>query len=121
MALRKPGEGGLVYSTEAGMTGYTWTITSGGMITSGTGTNSVTVSWNGTGAQTVSVNYANLNGCLAPSPTVYNVTVNAAPTPTITGANTLCVNSGNYAYTTQTETQNHSSRYMHSPFQNPKG
>ncbi|MCX6252053.1 MAG: T9SS type A sorting domain-containing protein [Bacteroidetes bacterium] len=84
------------------MSNYTWTVSAGGQITAGTGTCQITVTWNGTGAQTVSANYANLNGCLAPAPTVYNITVNGSPTPLITGANNVCVNSGNYTYTTQT-------------------
>jgi hypothetical protein len=91
-----------VYTTQNGMSNYTWTLSAGGQIMAGAGTTQITVKWNGSGAQTVSVNYANLNGCLAPAATVYNVTVNATPAPTISGANGVCVNSGNYAYTTQT-------------------
>ncbi|MEI7664169.1 MAG: GEVED domain-containing protein, partial [Bacteroidota bacterium] len=56
---------GNVYTTQAGMTGYTWTVSAGGAITAGTGTNSITVTWNTSGAQTVSVNYANASGCTA--------------------------------------------------------
>jgi len=69
---------GNVYTTTAGMSDYTWTISAGGSITAGGGTtsNSVTVTWNSTGAQSVSVNYTNINGCRAATPTVYTVTVN---------------------------------------------
>lgn len=51
-----------VYTTEAGMTGYVWTISAGGTITAGgTATdNTVTVIWNTAGPQTVSVNYENI-------------------------------------------------------------
>ena len=100
---------GNVYTTQTGMTNYIWTISSGGMITSGggTGSNTVTVTWNTTGSQFVSVNYTNSLGCTAASPTVYNVTVNPLPVPTITGATTLCVNSGNYTYTTEAGMQNY--------------
>ncbi|MCX6914067.1 MAG: hypothetical protein NT167_13620, partial [Verrucomicrobia bacterium] len=62
---------GLVYSTQAGMTGYTWNISAGGSITAGSGTSSITVTWTGTGAQSVSVNYINASGCTATSATVY--------------------------------------------------
>ncbi|MCX6247914.1 MAG: hypothetical protein NTW10_09285, partial [Bacteroidetes bacterium] len=92
---------GLVYSTQTGMTGYTWSISAGGSITAGSGTSSITVTWTGTGAQNVSVNYINASGCTAASATVYPVTVNASPVPTITGATNLCINSGYYDYTTQ--------------------
>jgi len=93
---------GNVYTTQTGMTGYTWTVSAGGTITAGAGTNAITVTWNTTGAQTVSVNYANANNCTAATPTVFNVTVNARPTPTITGPNSVCVNSTGNVYTTQT-------------------
>jgi hypothetical protein len=70
---------GNAYSTQAGMTGYLWTVSAGGIITSGTGTRDITVTWNTAGAQTVSVNYTNANSCTAAAPTVYNVTVNPFP------------------------------------------
>ncbi len=89
------------YQTQFGYSSYTWSVT-GGTIVSGLGTYLITVNWITSGAGSVSVNYTNMNGCSAPSPTVYNVTVNALPTPTITGANNMCVNSGSYSYTTQT-------------------
>ncbi|TRZ74261.1 MAG: T9SS C-terminal target domain-containing protein [Bacteroidetes bacterium] len=89
-----------VYSTQAGMTGYTWTISAGGVITSGAGTNAISILWNTPGAQNVSVNYLNANGCTAAAAVVYPVTVNASPTPTLTGATVVCVNSGYYNYTT---------------------
>lgn len=91
-----------VYTTQAGMTGYIWTVSAGGIITAGTGTNSVSVTWNAAGAQTVSVNYANANGCYALTPVSYIVTVNALPAITITGTSSLCANSGYYNYSTQT-------------------
>jgi hypothetical protein len=89
------------YTTQAGMTGYTWTVSAGGTITSGATTNTVNVTWNTAGAQTLSVNYANSNGCYAATPGSYAVTVNALPAITITGSTNLCVNSGYYAYSTQ--------------------
>jgi hypothetical protein len=103
------GTAGNVYTTQAGMTGYVWAVSAGGQITSGgTGTdNTVTVTWNGSGAQTVSVNYTNAGGCAALAPFVYNVTVNPLPVPTITGQTSMCVNSGYYNYTTETGMQNY--------------
>jgi hypothetical protein len=94
---------GNVYTTEAGMTAYIWTVSAGGTITAGgTATSSsVTVTWTTTGAKTISVNYTNANSCTAPVPTVYNVTVNALPTPTITGPASACINSTGNVYTTQ--------------------
>jgi hypothetical protein len=97
---------GNVYTTQAGMTGYTWTI-AGGTITAGAGTNAITVTWNTVGAQNVSVNYANGNGCTAAAATVYNVTVNALPTPSITGPATPCSNAPGVVYTTQAGNTNY--------------
>jgi len=96
------GIGGYIYTTESGMTDYNWTISAGGTITAGTGTNAITVTWNALGPQTVGVGYTNANGCASANPTVKNITVNAIPTPVITGNNEPCVNSGNHSYTTQT-------------------
>jgi len=70
---------GNIYSTETMMTGYTWNVSAGGTINSGAGTNSISVTWNSPGAQTVSVNYTNSNSCTAISPTIFDVTVNALP------------------------------------------
>jgi hypothetical protein len=95
-----------IYVTQYGFSNYVWAIT-GGTITAGQGTYSATVTWNTSGAQTISVNYNNSNGCSAPIPTVYNVTVNGLPVPTISGLNNLCVNSGTYAYTTQSGFSNY--------------
>jgi len=94
------GSTGNIYVTQTGMTGYTWTVSSGGAITAGAGTATVTVKWNNSGAQNVSVTYTNANGCAAVA-VVYPVTVNTAPTPTISGLNALCVNSGYHTYTTE--------------------
>ena len=90
-----------VYSTEPGMGGYTWTVSAGGLITAGAGTNSVTVTWNTAGAQSVNVNYTNLNGCTAAAATVYPVTVNPLPVITVAGPATPCVNSTGNVYTTE--------------------
>ncbi len=97
------GSTGNVYTTQTGMTNYQWTVSAGGQITAGGSptSNTVTITWNTAGAKTVSVNYTNAGNCSATAPTVYTVTVNATPVPTITGSNNLCVNSGYYNYTTE--------------------
>ena len=84
------------------MTNYVWTVSSGGTITAGggTGNNTITVTWNTTGAQSVSVKYTNANGCTAASPTVYNVTVNPLPVPTISGSTPVCMGVSGIFYTT---------------------
>lgn len=72
---------GNVYTTEAGMSNYTWIVSAGGAITAG-GTptdNTVTITWNTAGNQTISVNYDNLNGCQASAPTVKTVRVDPIP------------------------------------------
>ena len=95
------GSGGYVYTTQAGYSGYIWTVSSGGTITAGAGTNAITVLWNTAGAQNVNVNYNNTFGCSAPIPTVYSVTVNTTPVPTITGANTACESLAYLDYATE--------------------
>ena len=91
---------GNVYTTEAGMTGYTWAVSAGGTITAGAGTNAITVTWNTTGPQTVSVNYTNANSCTAASATVYNVAVNIRPVPTLSGTTPAGVGTS-HVYTTE--------------------
>ena len=91
---------GVVYSTESGMSAYQWTI-SGGTITDGSTTNSITVTWNSAGNNTISVNYSNSGGCSASMATVKNVTVGSRPTPTITGSTSVTVGALGITYTTQ--------------------
>jgi len=95
------GSTGNVYTTQTGMSGYTWSISAGGTITGGAGTSSITVTWTALGAQYVRVNYTNVSGCTAAAPVQYNVTISTMTAPTITGTSSLCVNSGYYDYTTQ--------------------
>ena len=95
------------YSTQSGMTGYTWTIPgvpstdytiTGGSITS----NTVTLKWLTAGSKTVGINYTNGNGCTANTATTTTSTVNALPTPAFSAAPTAttCA-STNVTYTTQ--------------------
>ena len=92
-----------VYTTEAGMSNYIWTVSSGGIITSGGGTtnNTVTVTWNTPGPQSVTVNYTNSYGCPAPGASLYGVTVNSLPVPSISGPSSVCVGSTGNIYTTE--------------------
>lgn len=94
------------YTTQAGMSGYTWTVSSGGYIYSGSGTSAITVVWNSAGAQTVGVNYANAFGCQALNPVLFNVTVNDVPAAagSITGTNALCSGTQGVPYTMATIT-----------------
>lgn len=75
-----------VYSTETGMSGYTWTVSPGGTITGGGSDTdpTVTVVWNTSGNQHVSVNYLLGTGCTAAVPTDLAVTVNTSTPPEIT-------------------------------------
>ncbi|MEI8203456.1 MAG: hypothetical protein WCH34_10620, partial [Bacteroidota bacterium] len=93
---------GNIYTTEAGMTSYLWSI-NGGTITAGSNTNSVTVTWNTAGNQSISVNYTNGNGCSASNATVKSVTVN--PATSITGQSTV----------SQTQCNNNDGIYFFSP------
>jgi hypothetical protein len=96
--------GQVTYTTEAGMTNYVWSISSGGTIMSGSGTFQIQVDWNNPGAQTVSVNYTGTSGCPATSPTTKAVTVNPIPGPAggITGTSYLCAGSTGVAYSVDT-------------------
>jgi len=92
-----------VYTTETGKSGYIWFVSPGGTITAGgtAGNNTVTVTWNTPGVQTVSVNYTSSLGCPGATPTLYPVTVNPLPVPVITGSNTACAGSAGNTYSTQ--------------------
>jgi hypothetical protein len=80
----------VTYTTESGMTGYAWNISSGGQPTAGgrSWENFITVTWNGSG--TVSVNYANANGCRADEATTISVNVHNNPTVSLAGATSVC-------------------------------
>jgi len=101
------GSSGNVYSTQAGMTGYTWIVSSGGMITAGSGTNSITVTWNSTGAQLGSISFTKFDSWPTLYPTVFNVTVNPLPTPSIGGPTTVCASSTGNVYSTSTGMNNY--------------
>lgn len=87
-----------------GAVDYTWTVSGGGTITSGQGTESIVVNWTTSGGPyTVSV-VAN-STCASSNPSTIQVTVkNGTPaTPgTITGQNTVCGGVQNYSVPTVT-------------------
>jgi hypothetical protein len=70
---------GVIYKTETGMLNYVWSVSIGGTITAGGTTDTVTITWNTAGNQTISVNYQNANGCDAGIPTSKTITVDALP------------------------------------------
>ena len=88
---------GNVYSV-TNVTGntYAWTVT-GGTVTAGAGTNSITVTWGAAGTGTVAV----LETITATSCTQTNslsVTINPNPTPSITGSTAVCTTNTGYVY-----------------------
>lgn len=104
-----PGSSNNVYTTESGMSNYSWEISPGGTITAGgTSTSNIAiVTWNNPGGQTISVNYNNLQGCSALTATSYGVYVELLPVPVITGPDTVCENSTNNIYSTETGMSNY--------------
>ncbi|NOU17302.1 MAG: hypothetical protein HOO91_07080 [Bacteroidales bacterium] len=103
------GSTGNIYTTQAGMTNYSWTVT-GGTITAGgnTTSSSVTITWGAAGTGHVKVNYTNASGCTATSQVDKSVTINALPTPTISGPTSACASSTGNTYTTQTSMTSYS-------------
>jgi hypothetical protein len=99
---------GNVYTTEPGKSNYIWSVVGGFITSGGLGTdNTATVTWTTAGPQTISVNYQDLGGCTATSPTLYNVTVTSNNTasrtsPVGTDAQTVCINTAitNITYAT---------------------
>jgi hypothetical protein len=74
------GTAGVIYTTEPGMTSYSWVAREGLVTAGGTSSdNTITVTWNGSGPYSVSVNYVNAQGCTSTSPAVQNVNVTPLP------------------------------------------
>ncbi|MEI7662869.1 MAG: ice-binding family protein [Bacteroidota bacterium] len=90
-----------IYYSESGQSNYLWTVSQGSIV-SGQGTSTLNVTWTGIGAQNVSVNYSNSNGCYAVAPAVYNLFVNSMPEAAgaVTGAAQLCAGTTGIAYST---------------------
>ena len=87
------------YTTETSKLNYNWTVT-GGNIIANTGSQ-ISVTWTSTGNHTVTVIYSNSTGCSPSTPASYPVTVNALPTPAISGLNSLCEGTAGVVYTTE--------------------
>ena len=88
------------------MTNYIWTVSAGGNIIAGGGTNTVSILWSTTGAKIITINYNDANGCAAASPSDYSVNVNTLPVPSLNGVNSIC--SGNStSYTTDAGMNNY--------------
>ncbi|MBL7840128.1 MAG: hypothetical protein JNJ75_08310, partial [Cyclobacteriaceae bacterium] len=89
-----------VYSTaNVGGHSYSWTV-SGGTITAGAGTASITVTWGSGASGTVQLTETiTATGC-ATTTANYPVTINPLPTPSITGLNAVCENQTNVIYST---------------------
>jgi hypothetical protein len=78
------------YSTEAGMTNYSWALGgSGGIIYSGFNSRQISVKWVLRGAKTVSVNYTSPSGCRSLLSTVLNVTAVNCPDTLVAGIDTI--------------------------------
>jgi gliding motility-associated-like protein len=77
------------YSTQSGMTGYAWNVSTGGAILSGTGTNTITVQWFTVGNQTVAVSYNSTSNCPSATTTA-NITVKPLPFANFE-ADTVCL------------------------------
>jgi uncharacterized protein (TIGR02145 family) len=97
------GTSGATYVTETGMTDYSWTVSAGGTVTSGgTSTdNTIAVTWNGAGNQTVGVLFTDPSaGCTSTIYRTVNVNVINTPVPTLTGTQSLCIHSTGNVYNT---------------------
>lgn len=90
--------GGHIYSVQniAGHT-YAWAVT-GGAITAGQGSNSLTVSWGGLGAGTVTLQQSSPLGC--DTTVSYSVNILNKPNPSISGPSPVCANASGQVYTT---------------------
>jgi uncharacterized protein (TIGR02145 family) len=84
----------VIYSTDPGMSNYSWVISAGGSVVAG-GTSSdatVTVIWNNSGTETVQVNYTAGTGCTAPSPTLVLIVIKPDPIIANAGTSSVCTN-----------------------------
>lgn len=96
------GTSGNIYQTEPGKSNYEWWLSSGGIITSTTGSNTITVTWTAPGHHTVYVNYTDPNGCPASDPAAFRVVVFPSPDPAgpVTGPTPVCAGSEGLIYFT---------------------
>ena len=81
------------YQTQALAQSYSWGLPSSGItVISGGGVldDQVTIRWDVANVYNISVNYIISTGCTAVTPSNFSVTVNAPPTPQITGITPVC-------------------------------
>ncbi|SEQ03149.1 Ig-like domain-containing protein [Flavobacterium urocaniciphilum] len=74
------------YTTQAGMSNYVWTLSTGAVIVSGGGVNDnfITVQWTQTGTNSVSVSYNDSNGCSLVNTANLDVTIGMCSNLSIT-------------------------------------
>ncbi len=84
---------GVIYSV-ANNPGSTWSWNvSGGSITKGQGTDSITVNWGGVaGSDTIQVTETNANGCISPADTMIVILDSVPVTSPIIGNKSVCLN-----------------------------
>lgn len=87
----------VIYSAGSSTNTYAWEVT-GGTITSGSTSNEITVSWTDAGTGVVNLNETNEFSCSQSAN--YEVTLNAAPTPSIDGNAAVCANATEVSYST---------------------
>ncbi|MFN8416249.1 MAG: hypothetical protein U0U66_07955 [Cytophagaceae bacterium] len=94
-----PGQTGIVYSiaAAANATSYSWGLPSGSIITSGDGTNSITVTF-GSNSGNVSVTPVNACGSATPPRTLLVSVVSLGATGSISGPASVCQNQTNRVY-----------------------
>ncbi|MFN7329626.1 MAG: beta strand repeat-containing protein, partial [Bacteroidota bacterium] len=93
------GQSGVTYTTGSIGDAYVWVI-SGGIITSGAGTNTISVDWGTAGVGTLQLTETITTTSCSTTTPVYNVSINATPTPTIAGFNNVCANQSGVNYST---------------------
>lgn len=90
-------QSGLTYNAGSTSNTYVWEVT-GGNITSGNTENTITVDWTEAGTGFVNLVETNEFGCSENSS--YEVTLNSAPAPSITGNAAVCANTTGAVYST---------------------
>lgn len=87
----------MIYSAGSTTNTYAWEV-SGGVITSGNNTSAVTVTWTESGNGYLNLIETNEYGCSETSN--FEVVLNAAPAPSVTGDAAVCANSAGAVYST---------------------
>jgi hypothetical protein len=93
---------GNLYATDPGKTTYTWSLSSGGAITSGEGTATITVSWGGAGNGWVKVQHRGDQSCSLSGTATLAVTIQSYPAAAgvITGPATVTAGQSGIVYAT---------------------